>query len=62
MAKKIKLDQELYKKAARYAEQVGYHSVDEFVEHILERELSQIDENATAKEVERKLRGLGYLA
>lgn len=61
--KKIKLDAELYKKATVFAEQAGYASVDEFIEHMVLKEISKIEElGASAEQVERQLRGLGYLA
>ena len=60
--KKIKLNSELYNRAVTYAEIAGYASVDEFISHMVEKELTRIDEeNATAEQVEKKLRGLGYI-
>ncbi len=63
MKKKIKLDAELYAKAKIVAEQAGYASVDEFISHMLEKELRTLHElGASAEQVEKQLRGLGYLA
>lgn len=60
---KVKLNKELYKKAAVYAEQAGYSSIDEFIAHVVEKELAGLAEfHTTAEHVEKKLRGLGYLA
>jgi len=62
-AKKVKLEKTLYEKARKFSETAGYASVDEFVTHILERELSKIEEGGdSAEEVEKRLRGLGYIA
>ncbi len=62
-SKKIKLDKDLYEKAARFAEAAGYAAVDEFVTHMLEKELSKIEDGAdSVEEVEKRLRGLGYIA
>ena len=63
MKKKIKLETELYKKARKYAAQAGYSSVDEFVHHMIEKEINRLEQlGATAEQVEKQLRGLGYIS
>ena len=59
--KNIKISSELWERVQEYAKQAGYSSASEFVEHILERELSSAEKEADQKEVERRLKGLGYL-
>ena len=63
--KSIKVDSELWKRAQEYAQKAGYSSIEEFVQHLLEKELSRADASAGAEadrdEVERRLKGLGYL-
>ncbi|NIR50931.1 hypothetical protein GWO43_20125 [candidate division KSB1 bacterium] len=59
---KIRLDKELYDRVKRYAEIVGYSSVNEFVTHVLEKELSSVDESESEEEVKKRLQGLGYLS
>ena len=60
--KKIKLDSDLYQRAQKMAEKAGYASVDEFVNHLLEKELSSNEKSDdVTKEVEKQLRGLGYI-
>lgn len=60
---KIKLDKELYEKLKKLAEISGYSSVDEFITHILEKEVSKIDdEGASDEEIKKKLEGLGYIS
>ena len=44
---KIKLDKELYERLKKAADVGGYSSVDEFVVHVLEKELAQIDDGAS---------------
>ncbi len=39
----------------------GYSSPQEFVEHVLEKELAKLEEAQTDEEVLNKLKGLGYL-
>ena len=62
MPQKIKLDPGLQKRAATLAEKRGYASLDEFVKHLIERELDKeppptSDDMAQAK---KRLKGLGY--
>ncbi len=60
---KIKLDKDLYEKVKKYSETAGYSSVDEFVVHVLEREIAKIEEGGdSVEEVEKRLRGLGYIS
>jgi hypothetical protein len=59
---RIKLDKRLLAKAKRYADLVGYSSVDEFVTHVLEKELSKIDASESEEEIKKKLKGLGYIS
>ena len=63
MARKIKLEQELYNKAKRYAETAGYASVDEFISHMLEKEIGKIESgDGSVEDVEKRLQGLGYIS
>jgi hypothetical protein len=57
----VKLNKELWAKVKKCAEAAGYSSPEEFVEHVLEKELARIDEAQTDEEVRRQLRGLGYI-
>jgi hypothetical protein len=59
---RIKLDKALLAKAKRYADLAGYSSVEEFVTHLLERELAKIDASESEDEIRKKLKGLGYLS
>lgn len=58
----ITLDKALLAKAKRYADLAGYSSVDEFVAHVLEKELAKIDASESEEEIRKKLKGLGYLS
>jgi hypothetical protein len=60
---KIKLDKDLMERVKKAAELAGYSSVDEFVVHVLEKELSRIDEGgASDEEIKKRLEGLGYIS
>ena len=61
MAKSLKLNSDLWKRVEQYSASVGYSSAEEFVEHLIEKELSRLEESDASQEVERRLRGLGYL-
>ncbi len=59
---KIKLENELYDRVKRFADIAGYSSVEEFVTHVLEKELSSVDESESEEEIKKRLQGLGYLS
>ena len=62
MAKKIKVEKDLYERMVTAAEKAGYTSVDEFIVHVLDRESAKLENLSTdEKEAEQQLRGLGYL-
>jgi len=58
---KVKLDKDLLDKVKKYAELAGYSSVEEFITHCLEKEISKLEESASEEEVKKKLKGLGYI-
>jgi len=57
----IKLNKDLMVRVRKCSEAAGYSSPEEFVQHVLERELARIEEADSDEEIVRKLRGLGYL-
>jgi predicted transcriptional regulator len=57
----IKLDKDLWRRVQKCAEAAGYSSPEEFVEHILERELAKLEDATSDEEIVRKLQGLGYI-
>lgn len=61
MARSIKLSPDLWRRVEEHAKKAGYSSVEEFVEHVLEKELSRDDQQESQDLVEKRLRGLGYL-
>jgi hypothetical protein len=60
-APKIKLDPSLYERLRAAAKVAGYSDVEEFVRHVLERELSRLEQAGGDERVEERLRGLGYI-
>ena len=60
---KIKLDSALYARVKKAAAAEGYSSADEFVTHIIEKELERLEGLTEEEEenVRQQLRGLGYI-
>ena len=60
---KLKLDEDLIQRCRQRAEGLGYSSVEEFITHVLERELkgSRKQSEEDEEEVSRRLKGLGYI-
>lgn len=59
---KIKIEQELYDRVKEFADIAGYASIDEFVAHVLEKEISSTDEVDSEEEMKNRLRGLDYIS
>lgn len=59
--KKIRLDRELWNRVQRLAVVAGYSSPDEFVAHVLEKELAGLQAADSDEDIRRKLKGLGYI-
>jgi len=57
----IKLNKTICERARRAARTAGYSSLEEFIEHAVEKELANHEEAMTKEELVRKLKGLGYL-
>ncbi|MBV9507955.1 MAG: hypothetical protein JO323_23440 [Acidobacteriia bacterium] len=57
----IKLNKDLWERVKRCASAAGYSSPEEFVEHVLERELAKVEGAASDEEIVKKLQGLGYI-
>ena len=63
---KVKLEGELLDKVKQCAEAGGYSSVDEFVLHVLEKEVNKVlppgEGGSTSREIiKKRLQGLGYI-
>ena len=60
--KKIKIDKDLFENIRRCAETAGYCSPEEFIQHVLEKEVGGMLITADDEDkVKDRLRGLGYL-
>jgi hypothetical protein len=61
-ANKVKIDPELLVRIKQISEVAGYASHEEFIHHVLERELAQFDDAGSDADITEKLKGLGYIS
>jgi len=61
MAARIKIDSGLFDRVKKVAEAAGYASPEEFVVHVIEKELSKLESAESDSDVTDRLKGLGYL-
>lgn len=59
---KIKVDKDLLERIKQISEVAGYASHDEFIMHVLEREVAQFEDASSDEDITEKLRGLGYIS
>lgn len=59
---RVKLDKDLIAKIKKYSDIAGYSSVEEFITHALEKELSKLEGADSEEEIKKRLRGLGYIS
>jgi Arc/MetJ-type ribon-helix-helix transcriptional regulator len=57
----VKLSKPLCDRARVVVEKAGYSSLEEFIEHAMERDLVRLEESESKEELIKKLTGLGYL-
>ena len=58
---KVKIAKPLYERLAEIASAGGYSSTEEYIVHILEKEAAKFDDATDDAEVQKQLRGLGYI-
>lgn len=59
---KVRLDKDLVNRLRRISDTAGYATVEEFITHILEKELQHFEGSESNEDIENKLRGLGYIS
>ncbi len=57
----LKFDKKLMERIKKCSELAGYSSPEEFVQHIVEKELARFEEAESDEEIVKKMKGLGYL-
>ena len=58
---KIKIDDNLFARVKKIAEAAGYPAPDDFIIHIIEKELAILESASSDADVTERLKGLGYL-
>lgn len=63
---RVKIEGELLEKAKRCAAKAGYASLDEFVQHTLEKEVARLEgpqggDPESEETIRKRLQGLGYI-
>ena len=58
----IKLERDLYARVKKIAKVAGYATAEEFVAHVLEKELIHFEDAKSDDDIRNKLRGLGYIS
>jgi metal-responsive CopG/Arc/MetJ family transcriptional regulator len=59
---KIKVEKDLLDRIKQISEVAGYASHEEFILHVLEREVAQFEDASSDEDITEKLRGLGYIS
>ncbi len=60
---RIKVDKDLLEKIRKYAALAGYSTPEEFVNHVLEREIAKFEEGSDdEEEIRKRMQGLGYIS
>ena len=58
--RKVKIDSELYFKVSKRASELKYGSVEEYITHLLERDLDMTINAKSDDTIKNRLKGLGY--
>jgi hypothetical protein len=58
---KIKVDSALFVRAKKVFEVAGYSSLEEFISHIIEKEVARHEQTKADERTADQLRGLGYI-
>ncbi len=59
---KVKIDKDLLSRLKRVSDTAGYATVEEFITHILEKELQNFEGDESDEDIKEKLKGLGYIS
>ena len=59
---KVTIDKDLLERIKKISEVAGYASHEEFIHHVLEREVSHFDDAGSDEDTTEKLKGLGYIS
>ena len=58
----VKLDKDLVDRLVKVADVAGYATVEEFIAHVLEKEMLHFEDAKSDDDIRQKLKGLGYIS
>ena len=58
----MKIDPALLERATRHAADAGYATVEEFIEHAIEKQMAQLEDGDPEEAIRKRLKGLGYIS
>ena len=59
---KVKIDKDLMDRIRKVADVAGYATTEEFVVHVLEKEMLHFEDAGSDADIRDKLKGLGYIS
>lgn len=59
---KVKIDRDLHDRLRKVADVAGYATTEEFIAHVLEKEMLHFEDSASDDDIRNKLKGLGYIS
>jgi hypothetical protein len=59
---KVKIDKDLMDRIRKVADVAGYATPEEFVVHVLEKEMLHFEDAGSDADIRDKLKGLGYIS
>ncbi len=58
----VKIDKDLHARITKVADVAGYATTEEFIQHILEKEMLHFEDTKNDADIRAKLKGLGYIS
>ena len=59
---KVSLDKDLITRLTKVADVAGYATVEEFITHVLEKEMLHFEDSTDDADIRERLKGLGYIS
>ena len=59
---RVKIDRDLFDRLRKVSDVAGYATTEEFVEHVLEKEMLHFEDAGSDDDIRNKLKGLGYIS
>jgi hypothetical protein len=59
---KVKIDRDLHDRLRKVADVAGYATTEEFVQHVLEKEMLHFENADSDDDIRNRLKGLGYIS